>query len=190
MGFFLHIPWPPRRLLATLPGARQLVESLFTYEVIGFQTEEWLAAFSDYVTHELGHSIDEGYLVTAERRVRLIVCPIGIDAREFAAMSASRDARETCEQMVTSAVGRAMMVGVDRLDYSKGLEERFLGYERLLVEHPQERKEVFLLQIAPPTRESVDTYQRIRSALEALSGRINGAHADLDWVPIHYVDRG
>jgi trehalose 6-phosphate synthase len=83
-----------------------------------------------------------------------------------------------------------MIVGVDRLDYSKGLEERFLGYERFLIENPEERKEVFLLQIAPPSRGTVESYQRIRSSLDALSGRINGAHADIDWVPIRYVNQG
>ena len=92
--------------------------------------------------------------------------------------------------MQESAIGRAMIVGVDRLDYSKGLEERFMGFDRFLTEHPGERKEVFLLQIAPPSRGSVESYQRIRDRLEQLSGRINGAHADLDWVPIRYVNRG
>jgi trehalose 6-phosphate synthase len=191
IGFFLHIPWPPRRLLGTLPGARQLVESLFAYDVIGFHTREWLTSFSDFVTHELGFEVDEkGYLHVPGRRVRLLACPIGIDAKEFAALSASETAHATCEQMRKSAVGRSMIVGVDRLDYSKGLEERFLGYERFLSDHPQERKEVFLLQIAPPSRASVETYQRIRTELEGLSGRINGAHADLDWVPIRYVNQG
>jgi trehalose 6-phosphate synthase len=89
-----------------------------------------------------------------------------------------------------SAVGRALIVGVDRLDYSKGLEERFLGYERFLTENPEERKEVVLLQIAPPSRGSVESYQRIRATLEGLAGRINGAHAALDWVPIRYVNQG
>jgi trehalose 6-phosphate synthase len=91
--------------------------------------------------------------------------------------------------MEESANGRAMIVGVDRLDYSKGLAERFLGYERFLEDNPDERKEVFLLQIAPPSRAAVDTYQQIRANLDGLSGRINGAHADLDWVPIRYVNQ-
>jgi trehalose 6-phosphate synthase len=92
--------------------------------------------------------------------------------------------------MIESANGRAMMVGVDRLDYSKGLEERFLGYERFLRDRADERKHVFLLQIAPPSRAAVETYQKIRSRLEALSGQINGAYADVDWVPIRYVNQG
>src|SRR5690606_36999802 len=92
--------------------------------------------------------------------------------------------------VIRSAVGRTLIVGVDRLDYSKGLEERFLGYERFLSEYPEERKEVVLLQIAPPSRGSVESYQRIRNTLEGLAGRINGAHAALDWVPIRSVNQG
>ena len=111
-------------------------------------------------------------------------------AREFAAAATDDLARETCERVTQSAVGRALIVGVDRLDYSKGLEERFLGYERFLTEYPEERKEVVLLQIAPPSRGSVESYQRIRNTLESLAGRINGAHAALDWVPIRYVNQG
>lgn len=191
IGFFLHIPWPPRRLLATLPEARALTESLLAYDLIGFHTDEWLQSFCDYVSHELGGTIDDdGWLTVGERRLRLIACPVGIDAKEFAALAASEKARETYEGVRVSAVGRTLIVGVDRLDYSKGLEERFLGYERFLTEHPEERKEVTLLQIAPPSRGTVDSYQRIRSNLEGLAGRINGAHAGLDWVPIRYVNQG
>jgi trehalose 6-phosphate synthase len=191
IGFFLHIPWPPRRLLATLPEAHDLVRGLLEYDLIGFHTEGWLQTFCDYARAELGGTIDEdGMLTVGRRRVRLIACPLGIDAQEFKALSDSDKARETCDRVRTSAVGRALIVGVDRLDYSKGLEERFLGYERFLTEHPEERKEVVLLQIAPPSRGAVDSYQRIRNTLEGLAGRINGEHAGLDWVPIRYVNQG
>ena len=190
MGFFLHIPWPPRRLLGTLPNARELVESLFSYDLIGFHTEEWLESFCDFAKHDMGATIDGNVARLGDRHVELIACPIGIDAVEFAEMSKSVPARLAYRRMRDSADGRDMIVGVDRLDYSKGLEERFLGYERFLNEHPEERKEVFLLQIAPPSRVSVESYQRIRQSLEGLSGRINGAYADVDWVPIRYVNQG
>ena len=190
IGFFLHTPWPPRRLLLTLPEATDLVSTMFAYDVIGFHTDEWLQSFVDFVVLENGGSYEDGVLRLGERQISLITCPIGIDCKEFAALARSDEAQATCRQMRESANGRAMMVGVDRLDYSKGLEERFLGYERFLIENPEERKEVFLLQIAPPSRGTVESYQRIRSALEGLSGRINGAHADLDWVPIRYVNQG
>src|SRR3546814_20703459 len=92
--------------------------------------------------------------------------------------------------MVTSANGRQLIVGVDRLDYSKGVEERFLGYERFLASHASRAGEVFLLPIAPPSRGEVQSYQEIRASLESLSGRNNGAFADVHWVTIRYVTRG
>lgn len=191
IGFFLHIPWPPRRLLVTLPEAPALVRSLLEYDVIGFHTNEWLQSFCDYARDELGGTVTEDNVLTlGARTVRLVACPIGIEADEFAEIATQRLARKTCERVTQSAVGRALIVGVDRLDYSKGLEERFLGYERFLSEHPEERKEVVLLQIAPPSRGSVESYRRIRNSLEGLAGRINGAHAALDWVPIRYVNQG
>lgn len=190
IGFFLHIPWPPRRLLATLPEAPALVRSLLAYDVIGFHTKEWLQSFCDYVRAELGGVIDDdGTLTLGDRKVQLLDCPIGIDAG-FGKLADTKPALETFNRVRDSAVGRALIVGVDRLDYSKGLEERFLGYERFLIENPDEREEVVLLQIAPPSRGSVESYQRIRSSLESLAGRINGAHSALDWVPIRYVNHG
>lgn len=190
IGFFLHIPWPPPRLLTTLPEARELLKTLFAYDLVGFHTEEWLRSFEECAVNILGATSDGETLSLNGRTVRMIAAPIGIDAEAFTALAASPRARLSFRQMRDSAVGRDLIVGVDRLDYSKGLEERFLGYERFLQEHPEERKEVFLLQIAPPSRAAVETYQKIRTALEGLSGRINGAYADVDWVPLRYVNQG
>lgn len=190
IGFFLHIPWPPRRLLATLPEAAELTRTMLAYDVVGFHTEEWLDAFRDFAVIELGATEADGVLHLDGRSVRLLVDPIGIDAQEFITASRSTPARLMYRRMREAAVGRDLIVGVDRLDYSKGLEERFLGYERFLQEHPEERKEVTLLQIAPPSRGAVESYQRIRSSLEGMAGRINGAYADVDWVPIRYVNQG
>jgi len=191
MGFFLHIPWPPYRLLLSLPNHRQLVETLFAYDVVGFQTRDALDSFHDYVIQEMGGTIDDDGRVTVGGRSMLaIACPIGIDTENFVAASQSTAARYTYYRMRQSSAGRDMIIGVDRLDYSKGLEERFLGYERLLQTEENLHGEVFLLQIAPPSRGDVQSYQEIRASLDALSGRINGAFADVEWVPIRYVNRG
>ncbi len=190
IGFFLHIPWPPRRLLTTLPEAADLVATLFAYDVIGFHTQEWTESFLDFVRADMGATVSGNSVTLGDRTVTVMACPIGIDAANFAALAQTPRARLTFRQMRDSAVGRDMIVGVDRLDYSKGLEERFLGYERFLKEHPEECKQVFLLQIAPPSRGSVESYQKIRATLDSISGRINGAFADLDWVPIRYVNQG
>lgn len=191
IGFFLHIPWPPRRLLLTLPEAQALVETLFAYDVVGFHTREWLESFVDFVRNEMDATVDaQGVARWQGRTVRLVACPIGIDAEAFAEMAASETAERTLRRVRESLVGRTLIIGVDRLDYSKGLEERFLGYERFLSDQPEEHNQVVLLQIAPPSRGTVESYQRIRTTLEGLAGRINGAHAALDWVPIRYVNQG
>lgn len=190
IGFFLHIPWPPKRLLTALPEHRELVETLFAYDVVGFQTEEWLDSFRDYVANHLDATIEGDEIRVGGRTIRAIACPIGIDTKDFVEALSHKDAITAYNRMVESSIGRDLIVGVDRLDYSKGLQERFTGYERFLSKHPERAARVYLLQIAPPTREAVQSYRDIRMALNAQSGLINGTHADIDWVPIRYVNRG
>lgn len=190
IGFFLHIPWPARELLVTLPRHRQLVESLFHYDVIGFHTQEWLDAFCAYVIYEAGgERLPDGRLRAFGRTVRAAALPIGLDAKEFAEMSASEAAQASFERMQESKLDRKMILGVDRLDYSKGLEERLLAYERFLNDHPERQREVFMLQISTHTRSDVEEYQDISGRLDALSGRINGAFAEMDWIPVRNVHR-
>jgi trehalose 6-phosphate synthase len=190
MGFFLHIPWPPMRLLLSLPGHRELVEALFAYDVIGFQTKDWLDSFVDYVRAHMDLQPDaDGSVEVDGRKVRLVACPIGIDAAGFSATASGPTAARMGEAMQKSLNGRSMIIGVDRLDYSKGLQERFLGYERFLATRTDMHEDVFMLQIAPPSRVDVQSYQQIRAKLDALSGRINGEYASAEWVPIRYVNR-
>jgi trehalose 6-phosphate synthase len=191
MGFFLHVPWPPSRLLVSLPFHEGLVLSMLAYDVIGFQTEEWLESFRHYIERELGGHCDaDGMIHVGDRSVHAAAYPIGIDYKEFMAAAASETARSQFERLRTSVEDKKTIIGVDRLDYSKGLEERFLGYRRFLEEHGDWRGRVTLLQIAPPSRGEVATYQEIREGLDELSGRINGEFADVDWVPIRYVNQG
>lgn len=191
IGFFLHIPWPPARLLVSLPFHEGLVLSLLAYDVIGFQSEEWLESFRHYVERELGGQCDpDGMIHVGNRSVHAAAYPIGIDYKEFAEAAESKQAKTAHDRLRHSAAGRRTIIGVDRLDYSKGLEERFLGYRRFLEEHEDCRGNVFFLQIAPPSRGEVATYEVIRERLDELSGRINGEFAEVDWVPIRYVNQG
>lgn len=190
MGFFLHIPWPARELILTLPRHRQLVESLFHYDVVGFHTEEWKNAFLSYVLHDAGGmALSDGRATAFGRTVLPKAFPIGIDAKTFAALSAGPEAKESYQRMIESKGGRQMLLGVDRLDYSKGIDERLLAYERLLNESPALKREIFLLQISTYTRSEVEAYQDMIARLDSLSGRINGAHAEMDWIPIRNVHR-
>ncbi|RAK56570.1 alpha,alpha-trehalose-phosphate synthase (UDP-forming) [Phenylobacterium deserti] len=190
MGFFLHIHWPPRRLFATLPNHRELVQSLFDYDLVGFQTEDSLTAFQEYVVQSEGGVLHpDGTAEAFGRRIQLGSFPIGLDAEPFTAAANGESAAGWRERMRQSLAGRQMIMGVDRLDYSKGLEERFLAYEDYLRTTPEAQERVFLLQVATPSRGDVPAYQEIRARLDAVSGRINGAFATADWVPIRYVNR-
>ena len=190
IGFFLHIPWPSRRVLTTLPGHRELVEALLDYDLIGFQTADSRDAFQAYVTETLGGAVSaDGAVSLLGRRSRIGAFPIGIDVDDFRAAAASETARAVHKRMRRSMTGRKLILGVDRLDYSKGLEERFLAYEQFLADGADQLENVFLLQIATLSRDEVEAYQDLRARLDAVSGRINGAYATIDWVPLRYVNR-
>ncbi len=190
IGFFLHTPWPARQLLVTLPFHRRLVESMFDYDLVGFHTREWLDLFRDYVVSEAGgRLVGNDGMEAFGKTVEGGVFPIGIDVESFVRARESALGRRTYDRMAASSVFRTMIVGVDRLDYSKGLEQRLLGFQQFLDDHPDMRGQVFLLQVTPISRDEVDTYQDLRARLEALAGHINGAYAEMDWQPIRYLNR-
>ena len=192
IGFFLHTPWPARQLLVTLPYHRRLVESLFDYDLVGFHTREWLDLFRDYVASEPevnGRLLPNDGLEAFGKTLHTGVFPIGIDVEGFMRARNSALGARTYDRMLASTAFRRMIVGVDRLDYSKGLEQRLAGYEHFLRSHPEALSQVLLLQVTPISRDEVDAYQDIRARLDALAGRINGEFADMDWQPIRYLNR-
>ena len=190
IGFFLHIPFPPPEILQTIPDHEWLVRSLFACDVVGFQTEGDRRNFLRYVTERAG-GLDEGNgKVTAFGRTTTVKAyPIGIDVDDFRAMAYAEPADELIERMHRRSFERALVVGVDRLDYTKGLPERLKSFQRLLELYPENRRQVTLLQIAPPTREEVEAYTEIREELEGLTGAINGAFGNFDWTPVRYIHR-
>ena len=190
IGFFLHIPWPAAQLIATLPRNRQLVESMFSYDLVGFQTEDWLWAFESYVLGDAGGTwAEDGRLSAFGRTLRAGAFPIGLDVEDFQSLAASPIATRAYDRIAANSIFRTLILGVDRLDYSKGLEERLLGFEKFLIDHPDLRREVLYLQIAPTSRAEVVAYQDLRERIDALCGRINGEYADMDSTPIRYVNR-
>jgi len=190
IGFFLHIPWPPSRLLTTLPGHQDLVDAMLYYDLLGFQTEDHLTAFEEYIEQEAdGELLNRRRARAAGQEARLGAFPIGLDTQDFQEAAKGPNAIAAYERAKASLAGRQMIVGVDRLDYSKGLEERFIAYEQFLNDNPALHEEVFMLQIAIPSREQVKAYQEIRARLEGISGNINGAFSTIDWVPLRYVNR-
>ena len=190
IGFFLHIPWPAAQLIATLPRNRQLVEALFSYDLVGFQTEDWLWAFESYVLGEAeGDWTEDGRLSAFGRTLRTGVFPIGLDVNDFQSLAETPIANRAYDRMAANSMFRSLIVGVDRLDYSKGIEERLHGFEQFLADNPELRREVLYLQIAPTSRAEVVAYQDLRDRVDALCGRINSDWADMDWTPIRWVNR-
>ncbi|MCH6590298.1 MAG: alpha,alpha-trehalose-phosphate synthase (UDP-forming) [Proteobacteria bacterium] len=190
MGFFLHTPFPAMEIFTALPSHYALVRALCSYDVVGFQTENDLRAFLDYIIHEAGGSILGDHLIRAfGRTVRVEVFPIGIDTEDFVESAKQAADSESTKRLRDRVGKRLWLIGVDRLDYSKGLVERFHSFERLLETRPEYRGKVTLMQIAPPSRSEVPEYREIRRNLETEAGHINGRFADFDWTPIHYLNK-
>jgi len=191
IGFFLHVPMPSSDLLAALPSHRDVFAALSSYDLVGFQTTRDLERFQDYVRlFGGGRVIAQGELETAGgRRFRAGAFPISIDTDKVARQAAASLRRPAVQKLRESLNERMLAIGVDRLDYSKGLPERFRAFERHLDRHPEQRGQLTLLQIAPPSRGEVPEYQALRRELEGVSGHINGLHSAPDWTPLRYVNR-
>jgi trehalose 6-phosphate synthase len=190
IGFFLHIPWPACQLMATLPNHRDLVQALFAYDLVGFQTRDWLAAFHGYIADEVSGTVKPDGRVTAfGHTLKTGAFPIGIDAENFAQLIETPAASKSYDMAAATNVYRDLIIGVDRIDYSKGLEERFLAFDHFLANNPAFHGRVSLLQIAQTSRSAVEAYQDIGARLDGVTGRINATHGGLDWIPLRYVNR-
>jgi len=190
-GFFLHIPFPNIEVLRVLPIFGDLLQSLLAYDVVGFQTKTDLDAFRGAVAHVWGQDLiaRDGVIVFGGRTIVTEVFPIGVDVESIQREAIDSLSGDECKKMMAGLLGRRLMVGVDRLDYSKGLVQRFRAYERFLETHPENCNRVTFLQIAPLSRTDVRAYSEIRRSLEQTTGRINGRFADTDWTPIRYLNR-
>jgi trehalose 6-phosphate synthase len=190
IGFFLHTPFVPPAVLQALPRATQLLSALCHCDVIGFHTRGYRAAFVDCVTEMLGIRPEaDGHFNWHGRHVRAIVDPIGIDADGFAAAAIRAQQGTEAQQLRESLPDRALGIGVDRLDYSKGLPNRFEAVGRFFAHYPQHRRQVSFLQIAARSREEVGDYQRLRRELDRIVGDTNGRYSEADWAPLRYMTR-
>jgi trehalose 6-phosphate synthase len=191
IGFFLHTPFPPPTVFVALPRHEILLDAFAAYDVIGLQTESDCDSLRLMIAQHLGAAVaPEGDIALGARRLVLRAIPVGIDAAALAAMAAAAGDSAETRRLIESLAGRRLIIGVDRLDYSKGLPQRLEAYERLLMQFPQHRSGVTFMQIAPVSRGEVHQYRELRRELERLAGRINGRFAEFDWVPVRYLNRG
>lgn len=191
IGFFLHIPYPNIAVLRLLPTYAELVRDLCQHDLVGFQTAEDLDGFKSAVLAVFPESKLNGQTIELNaRKIGVGVFPIGVDVEVIArqAEEAVRD-DDQVKRLVQGLLGRKLLLGVDRLDYSKGLVERFTSYRALLESTPELQGKITFIQIAPLSRTNVAAYIEIRDALERAAGHTNGQFSDTDWTPVRYLNR-
>ena len=188
IGYFHHIPWPAPEVFATLPGSTQLLRSIMSYDLVGVHTERDADNLRRGLVQEVGASVVKGDLLElGDRRARIKGFPIGIDVNAFQALAQKSASLPLVRQTIAGLGSRKLIIGVDRLDYSKGIPERMESFERFLVSNPDQRGRVTYLQIAPTSRSEVPEYATLSRAVNDTLGRINGSLGEPGWVPIHYV---
>jgi trehalose 6-phosphate synthase/phosphatase len=188
IGFFLHIPFPAPAILRTLPQARALLASLLAADCVGFHTAGYARHFQEALLRLGGATVRGDWALQAGRRTRVGVFPMGIDAKAFSALADEKETLEVARRWRKGDKAR-WLVGIDRLDYTKGIPGRLMAFERLLSEHAELRGKVRFVQVAVPSRGGVEAYQRFRSLIEGLIGNIQGTFGIPDWSPVRYLHR-
>ena len=189
IGYFLHIPFPSSEVFRTLPFRENILEGLLGADLIGFHTAPYLRHFASTLLRVLGIAPEGDRVRVGTREVRLGAFPMGIDAKRFSAAAEQPGVMAEAQSLRAGAEGCALILGVDRLDYTKGITRRLLAFEELIRRHPQLTERVRLIQVAVPSRIDVQAYKGFRRELEGLVGRLNGALGTPRWVPINYVYR-
>jgi trehalose 6-phosphate synthase len=190
LGFFLHTPWPARAIIAGVPHHRELIEAMLSYDLIGFQTEDDCDNFARYLKMDFGLQVHDGVVMSRFGTTRIVAFPIGIDVEGFAAQAQRAVSNPEVSRLRKSLGGERLAIGVDRVDYSKGLVNRIAAFDRLFEIHPSLKRTVSLLQIATPSRGTIEAYDNLQNELAKLVTDVNGRHGEVDWTPIRYINKG
>ncbi len=194
LGFFLHIPFPPLDILEKLPWRTQILRALFAYDAVGFQTARDLRNFLACVRHflpeiEMHRDDDQVRVRSRDQSTVIRPFPIGIDYDEFAHHAAQPEIVERAAQLKRDMQDRTIVLGVDRLDYTKGVPDRLRALRHLLASSPDLRRQLSLVQIVVPSRENIPKYRELKHEIETLVSQINGQYGDPGWMPVHYIHR-
>lgn len=194
LAFFLHIPFPSPDIFAKLPWRTQILEGLLEHDLIGVQTERdernFIACLRSYMPHVRISRRDSTRIVhNGTRETVLSAFPISVDFGEFDQSARSEEVDQRTAEIKEQLRGKQMVLGVDRLDYTKGITERVKAFAALLQEHPEMRRRVSLIQVAVPSRENIPWYQHLKSEIEQLVTGVNGEYGEPGWVPINYLYR-
>ncbi|MBU8899031.1 bifunctional alpha,alpha-trehalose-phosphate synthase (UDP-forming)/trehalose-phosphatase [Corallococcus sp. M34] len=189
IGYFHHIPFPSSEIFRTLPHRKELLRGLLGADLIGFHTVSYVRHFSGSLTRQLGLDTDIDCVHWQGRQVRVGAFPMGIDAAAFEALAKDPGVLQEVTAIRSRAHGQRILLGIDRLDYTKGIPRRLLAVQRLLEREPAWRSRLRFIQVAVPSRTQVDAYAAYRETVDELVGRINGLYGTVDNVPVHYLYR-
>ncbi|CAF1926277.1 unnamed protein product [Brassica napus] len=188
IGWFLHSPFPSSEVFKTLPSRSELLRSVLTADLLGFHTYDFASHFVRTCTRILGVEGTHEGIVDHGKVTRVAVFPIGIDPNRFIKACELPEVRQQMTELKKRFAGKRVILGVDRLDMIKGIPQKFLGFEKFLEENMDWRDKVVLVQIAVPTRNNVPEYQKLKSQVHGLAGRINGRFGSVSSLPIHHLD--
>jgi len=189
IGFFLHTPWPPYEMWQMLPQPADLLASMLEYDLVGFHVLGFLDNYVYACRRLFGASWDGFHLHAGERVQRAAAFPVGIEPDVFTTPTGPRATEVKRALLGGDAGDQSIVLGVDRLDYTKGIPQRIRAFEEFLRKNPQWRKRVIYVQIAAPSRTELRGYRRLKGEVEALAGRINGEMGEHDWMPVRYLYR-
>jgi trehalose 6-phosphate synthase len=191
IGFFLHIPWPPFEIASALPDFERILQCFASYDLVGFQTPQDVENFSNCLVRAHAGQIDEdGFYEAFGRRFCVAAFPVGIDTETFSAEARIAEKNTTVKRTKASLEGRQLVIGVDRLDYSKGIRQRIDAFSYFIEHSPQEAKNrVTMLQITPKSRSDVPEYAEMQRQVAEQVGFVNGKLGDVDWTPIRYINK-
>jgi len=194
LGFFLHVPFPPLDIFLKLPWRIQILEALLHYDLLGFQTARdrnnfihCVEAFNIDLHHDARRQVST--LTLPDRKIQAGIFPISIDFNDFAQQARSKEVNKEVQKIHKALPNRQIILGVDRLDYSKGIPQKMLAIKNLLDRFPDLRGKVTLIQVVVPSREDIPQYQQQKSEVEGLVSEINGEFTRTGWIPVHYVFR-
>jgi trehalose 6-phosphate synthase len=189
MGFFLHIPWPPGDLAGVLPAYDLILRGFASYDLVGFQTPLDAENFGNAIAHGGGRALGDGCFEAYGRRFRAGAFPIGIDTAGFRHLAEQGARNSVVRRTAASLEGKVLIIGVDRLDYSKGIGERIDAFSCFIENNPAFRGRVTFLQITPKSRSEVPEYAHLQREVAEHIGETNGRYGDVDWTPIRYINK-
>ena len=188
-GFFFHTPFPPAEVFSLLPWAREVLDTLLDYDLVGVQTRRYAQNLRDIWTEEVGGPLIGDTFADGDRSTRLMVYPIGTDTEEIGRLASGAAESDASRLLRRMSPGHSIVLGVDRLDYTKGIVFRLRAFQHLLEHYPAMRGQVTMIQISAPSRIRVPEYVEERRQVDQLVGQINGRFSEAGWVPVHYLYR-